>query len=178
MRNKFVYSFSVKICALRFDELLESIFFFLPLAGCGSVYSAKILDAWRSGSRLARGQVNMADDAKLCSPIHSTFAVAVVQCAIRHCRGEEPCPFCWPVPAAGIVVLSASHQFLGFPGGSNGKESACNAGDLGLIPGLGRSPGERHGNPLQYSCRENSMDRGARWATVHGVTKSQTWLSD
>ena len=54
------------------------------------------------------------------------------------------------------------------------KESACNAGDPGLIPGLGRSPGEGNGNPLQYSCLENSMDGGAWWATVHGVSKSQT----
>ena len=51
--------------------------------------------------------------------------------------------------------------FMGFPGGSDGKESACNAGDLGSIPGLGISPGEGHGNPLQYSSLENSMDRGA-----------------
>ena len=56
--------------------------------------------------------------------------------------------------------------------------SACNAGDLGLIPGLGRSPGEGNGNPLQYSCLENPMDRGAWWATVHGVAKSRTQLSD
>ena len=49
----------------------------------------------------------------------------------------------------------------GFPGGSDGKESACNSGDLGLISGLGRSPGEGNGYPLQYSCLENSMDRGA-----------------
>ena len=62
----------------------------------------------------------------------------------------------------------------GFPGGSDGKESACNAGDPGLIPGPGRSPGEGHSNPLQYSFLENSMDRGAWWATVHGVAKSQT----
>ena len=53
------------------------------------------------------------------------------------------------------------------PGDSAGKESACNAGDLGLIPGLGRSPGEGNGYPLQYSGQENSMDRGAWWATVH-----------
>ena len=53
----------------------------------------------------------------------------------------------------------------GFPGGSGGKESACNAGDLGSIPGWGRFPGEGKGNPLQYSCLENSMDRGAWWAT-------------
>ena len=65
-----------------------------------------------------------------------------------------------------------------FPGGSDGKESACNAGDPGLIPGLGRTPGEGTGNPLQYSCLENSMERGVWWATVHGVTGSQTRLSD
>ena len=58
------------------------------------------------------------------------------------------------------------------------KESACNAGDPGSTPGLGRSPGEGNGNPLQYSCLENPMDKGAWWATVHGVTKSQTRLSD
>ena len=65
-----------------------------------------------------------------------------------------------------------------FPGGSDSKESACNAGDLGLIPGLGRSLGEGNSYPLQYSCLENSMDRGAWQATVHGVAKNWTWLSD
>jgi len=63
---------------------------------------------------------------------------------------------------------------LGFPGGSDGKESACNVGDLGSILGLGRSPGGGHGNPLQYSCLENPHDRGAQQATVHGVAKSRT----
>ena len=67
---------------------------------------------------------------------------------------------------------------LGFSGGSDGKESACNVGDLGSIPRLGRSPGEGNGNPLQYSCLENSMDRGFWQATVHGVAKNQTQLSD
>ena len=61
-----------------------------------------------------------------------------------------------------------------FPGGSDGKESTCNAGDLGLIPGSERSPGEGNGHSLQYSCLENPIDRGAWWSTVHGVTKSQT----
>ena len=61
----------------------------------------------------------------------------------------------------------------GFPGGSDGKESACNAGNPGLIPGLGRSPGEGNDNPLQDSCLGNPMDREAWWATIHGVTKSQ-----
>ena len=60
---------------------------------------------------------------------------------------------------------------MGFPEGLDGKKSACNVGDLGLIPGLGRSPGGGHGNPLQYSCLEHSMDRGVWQAAVHGVTK-------
>ena len=67
---------------------------------------------------------------------------------------------------------------LGFPGDLVGKESACNARDTGLIPRSERSPGERNGNPLQYSCLENSMDREAWQATVRGVAKSQTRLSD
>ena len=61
----------------------------------------------------------------------------------------------------------------GFPGGSVVKNPSANAGDMGSIPELGRSPEEGNGNPLQYSCLENSMDRGARWATAHGVGKSQ-----
>ena len=69
----------------------------------------------------------------------------------------------------------------GLPWWLSGKESACNewvAKDAGMILGLGRFPGEKHGNPLQYSCLENPMDRGAWWAIVHGVLKSWTWLSD
>ena len=64
------------------------------------------------------------------------------------------------------------------PCGSDGKASAYNAGDLGSIPGSGRSPGEGNGNPLQYLCLENLMDRGAWWAAVHGVAKSLARLSD
>ena len=65
---------------------------------------------------------------------------------------------------------------LDFPGGSDGKVSAYNVGNLGSIPGSGRSPGEGNGNPLQYSCLENPMDRGAWRAIVHEVAKSQTQL--
>ena len=65
----------------------------------------------------------------------------------------------------------------GFPGSSADKKAACNAGNLGSLPGLGRSPGEGHDNPLQYSCLENPMDRGAWRATVHGVAKGQTQLN-
>ena len=73
--------------------------------------------------------------------------------------------YCWP-------------SQLVFPGGSDGKESVCNTGDWSLIPGSGRSPGEGSGNPLQYSCLENSMNRGAWQGIVHGIGKSQTLLSD
>ena len=69
-------------------------------------------------------------------------------------------------------------MLMGFPGGSDGKESTCNAGDLGLIPELGRSPGEENSSPLQYSCLENSTDSGAWLATVHGVEKRWTQLRD
>ena len=66
----------------------------------------------------------------------------------------------------------------GFPGGSEVKASACNAGDVGSISGSESSPGEGNGNPLQYSCLENPKDGGAWWATVHRVAKSQTRLSN
>ena len=67
---------------------------------------------------------------------------------------------------------------MDFPGGSIGKESACSAGGLGSVPGLGRSPGEGNGNSLQDSCLENPMDGGAWWAAVHGVAKSRARMSD
>ena len=68
------------------------------------------------------------------------------------------------------------YVYRAFLSGSDGKESACKVGDPGSIPGLGRAPGEGNGNPLYYSCLENSMNRGAWRATVHGVTKSWTRL--
>ena len=75
-----------------------------------------------------------------------------------------------------ILYFLKPFTYLGFPGGSNDKESACSAGDLGSISGSARSPGEGNGNPLQYSCLENPMDRGAWWASVPGAAKSQTRL--
>ena len=93
-----------------------------------------------------------------------------------------PCPHPGDLPDQGIgpvsLISPALAGSLGFCGGSDSKESACNKRDLGLIPGLGRSPGGRHGSPFQYSCLENPKDRGAWQATVHGVAKSQTRLSD
>ena len=77
-----------------------------------------------------------------------------------------------------VVTRYGTNRNVGFPGGSDGKESTCNAGCPDLIPGSGRSPGERKGCLLQYSCLENSMDRGACQATVHRAIKSRTRLSD
>jgi len=77
-----------------------------------------------------------------------------------------------------LSILYRSSICMGLPWQLSGKESACSVEDPGSIPGLGRSPGGGHGNPLQHSCLENSMDRGAWWAPVHGVTHSRTRLSD
>ena len=77
-----------------------------------------------------------------------------------------------------VFLFVYHHSVEGFPGGSDGKESARNAGDPSSLPGLGKFSGEGNGNPFQYSCLENSMDRGAWWATVHRVAKSWTWLSN
>ena len=77
-----------------------------------------------------------------------------------------------PFPCVCLCLTEYMYNgILGFPGGSDGKESACNVGDLGLILGLGRSPGEGNDNPLQYFCLQNSMDKET---TVHGITESDT----
>ena len=85
---------------------------------------------------------------------------------------------CYALTPISSPFLVTTLGLQGFPGGSDGKESACDTGDPGLIPGLGRSPGEGKVHSLQYSGLENSMDRGAWWAKVHPVTKSWTQLSD
>ena len=89
----------------------------------------------------------------------------------------------WVFIMNGCWILSnyfslSIHMIMDFLGGSDSKESAWSVEDLGLIPELGRSPGEGNGYPLQYSGLENFMDRGAWQATVHGIAKSRTWLSD
>ena len=88
---------------------------------------------------------------------------------VRGVEGDPVCSIVWHFPP--------SMQQVGFPGGASGEEPACqcrSVRDVGSIPGLGRFPGGGNGNLIQYSSLENSMDRGALWATVHGVTKSQT----
>ena len=103
--------------------------------------------------------------------------------SVQFSSVAQSCPtLCNPIDCSepGLPVhhqlpeFTQTHIHWGFPGGSDCKASARNVGDQGLIPGSGRSPGEGNGNPLQYSCLENSMDGGAWWATVHGVAKSQT----
>ena len=94
----------------------------------------------------------------------------------RWCSDKESACQCWKRRRCGFDPWVG--KILGAPGGSDGKESACSAGDSGSIPGLGRSPGEGNGNPLQYSCLEKPMDGGVWWATVHGVTMNWPQLSD
>ena len=83
----------------------------------------------------------------------------------------------WIFHSSSIIYIALT-LYLGFPGGSDSKESDWNAWDMGLIPGSGRSPGEGSGHPFQYSCLENPMDRGAWWAPVHGIAKNWMRLSD
>ena len=91
----------------------------------------------------------------------------------RHLLPEALNPSSWS-PCLLPVFFSLLCSWMGFPGGPDGKESTCNAGDSGLIPGSGSSPGEGNNYPFQYSCLENSTDKGAQQTTVCGVTKSQT----
>ena len=93
----------MKIRALGFDKLLESVFCLLLVVEAFSLKES-CQDAWRSGSRLVRGQVNMMDEAILCSSIHSTFEALVVQCMVWRCRGEELGPVCWSVSAEALQI--------------------------------------------------------------------------
>ena len=102
-----------------------------------------------------------------CKSVSITIFIAIL-CKLHTSSRPPP-----PTNTSVYVIVPGI-----FPGGSEVKASACYAGDLGLIPGSGRSPGKGNGNPLQDSCLENPMDGGAWWATVHGVTKSWTLLSD
>jgi len=125
---------------------------------------------------------------ELCKPLHHNKAVNHEGDTHTHTHTATRGRIClqcrrswfnyWAVKIPWRRDMLPTAVLMGFLGGSDGKESTCNAGDLGSIPGLGRSPGGGHGNLLQYSCLENSNGKGAWKATVHGVTKSWTWLSD
>ena len=112
----------------------------------------------------------------------------LIQCPVITCNGKESEMEHTHTPHTHHTHTHHTHTHHththththtgGFPGGSDGKESACDAGEPGLISGSGRSPGEGNDNLLQYSCLENPMDRGAWQATVHGVANSQTQVRD
>ena len=101
-------------------------------------------------------------------PVLATYLAALCFLVLTSTKMKPKCKF-------SILVISNIHMW-GFRGGSDGKESACNVGDPGSIPGSGRSPGEVNGYPLQYSCLENPMDRGVWRATVYRVANSWTRL--
>ena len=113
----------------------------------------------------------------LCWVFAVKCRIFTAPCKTSHCDTQIIQP-----QTEGSVAQRRAYLLLGMQGleasrGSDGKESACNAGDPGLIPGLERSPGEGNSNPHQYSCLENPVDRGAGGATVHGISKSPTRLS-
>ena len=126
-------------------------------------------------------------DPMYCSPpgssVHGIFQARILEwiaISFQVIFPTQGSSLCLLISCTGRWILyhcttkGALTCYQDFPGGSDGKASVYNVGDLGSIPGLGRSLGEGNGNPLQYSCLENPMGGGAWWATVHGVTKSQT----
>ena len=118
---------------------------------------------WAAGHGVAKSRTRLSD-----------FTFTFYFHALEKEMATHSSVLAWRIPGTGSLVGCC----LWGRKGSEVKVSASNAGDPGLIPGSGRSPGERNGYPIQYSCLENSMDRGAWRATVHGVTKSQTRLSN
>ena len=135
----------------------------------GNLRSAQLFSPWRK-CKAERMFACFEQIASKCSATNT-----------NQLNPRDPNP-CWlrscfrkanqPTLCAGWISV----LYQGFPGGPDSKESAYNTGDLASVPWLGKSPGEGNGNPLQYSCLENPMDRGAWRASVHGVTKSRTWL--
>ena len=125
-----------------------------------------------SGIAVSYGSLIPSFLRNLCPPLFSIVAVSIY----IPTNSARRFPFLHNLSRRGF--LKECYIYVGSPGGSEDKASACNAGNPGWITGLERSPGEGNGNPLQYSCLENPMERGDWQATVHGVAKSQTQLSD
>ena len=123
---------------------------------------------WKKAFRLHHGIFSSSSCSAIrgVSPAYLRFLIFPQTISIPACDSSS------------LAFCLMCHAYKGVPGGSDGKESAYNAGDMGSIPGLGISPGEGNGYLLRYSCLENSTDRGARRATVHGVAKSWTWVSN
>ena len=140
---------------------------------------------WQASGSLSR---HLSLGVRVCTRVHAVCVcvfVCVCVCVRAHGRvvpitevgskfGGENKFALRPVEYEEFIGCWINLYIRGFPSGSDGKESACNAGDLGSIPGSRRSPGDGYGNPLQDSCLGNPMDRGVWWATAHGVAESQT----
>ena len=164
---------------------------FISKQGSVHLVSDKVLmKAFLIMTELPFGQCELESCISLAGIIKVAYGFTV-SCSCFDCIGLEAGCEVFSLPWYAVVIrtlrfLSGCLLFmeywvirvLGFPDGSDGKVSACNAGDMGSIPGSGRSPGEGNGNPLQYFCLGNSMDGGAWVGSVHGVAKSWTWLSD
>ena len=132
-----------------------------PGSSVHGIFQASILERVAISSSRGSSQLR---DRTLTSCISFTGRWIFYHCGLK--TQEWPAR---PLPLRICVWVKRA-----FPGGAEVKVSACSAGDLGSIPGSGRSPGEGNGNPLQYSCLENPMDGGAWWAIVHGVTELDT----
>ena len=153
-----------------------------PRGGIGNPHQfsclGNLMDRWatvrgvtRSWTQLSNWAHNICLDAHVLPPVPPFFPTTTVSPLVPHLFPIE-----WKLAQARNYIFATCS--VGFPGGSDGKESACIVGDLGSVPGSGRSPGEGNGYPIQYSCLENSKDRGAWQATVHEIAKSWTRLSD
>ena len=164
------------------QEYWSGLPFLPPLKHILSALSVVTYQLWVALHGMARSFI------ELCKPLHHNKAVNHEGDTHTHTHTATRGRIClqcrrswfnyWVVKIPWRRDMLSTAVLMGFLGGSDGKESTCNAGDLGSIPGLGRSPGGGHGNLLQYSCLENPNGKGAWKATVCGVTKSWTWLSD
>ena len=123
-------------------------------------FTVKEMEAQKSGGPQCRGLTGLGKDRKFTEPAPPSLYILIWEAAHQ--------------PGADDWENQLPRVSQGFPGSSVGKESACNAGDSGSIPGWRRSPREGNGNPLQYSSLENIMDRGAWRSIVHGIAESQT----
>ena len=165
--NRTHLSFAPRMCGLGMEMVWEWKSRWLQHGVGGAAMRANCLTLntgwdprphWKIQERLPKGQEDFAEHSK-------------------NSR-SQPCARGWGRKRRAGKTFWVKIIAYGLPCSSDGNESACSAGDPGLIPGLRRFPGEGNGNPLQYSCLENSMDRGTWRATVHRVAKSQAWLSD
>ena len=192
----------ISFCLQDFLIVFAFWHFYKDMVRCGShwVYSIlsffKLLRYIRVFIRFGMFLATNSSDVFSTSPSGTPITCMLVCLMVSHHLWSSVCSslffsFNFSACVISLQVYSSSWGLLWAPWVSfpfylllcsywclSGKESACNAGDLGSIPGLGRAPGGEHGNPLQCSCLENPMDRGAYRATVHGLAKSRTWPSD